>query len=86
MQDFAGLTPLLKYSLQADYDLEQSKSYFGDVNSFPENVEIDSIYGFSSLEGANLVTLPDSRALTLKVHYSFSQLKRKQRLYSQTCR
>ncbi|MEH1936639.1 MAG: zinc-dependent metalloprotease [Nostoc sp.] len=75
MQDFPGLTPLLKYSLQADYRLDARKSYFGDVNSFPENVEIDSIYGFSSPEGANLVTLPDSRALTLKVHYSFSQLR-----------
>ncbi|AFY48536.1 hypothetical protein Nos7524_2703 [Nostoc sp. PCC 7524] len=74
MRDFPGLTPLLKYSLQTDYRLEISKSYFGDVKSFPENVEIDVIYGFSSAEGANLVTLPDSRALTLKVHYSFSQL------------
>ncbi|BAY39418.1 hypothetical protein NIES2111_37940 [Nostoc sp. NIES-2111] len=74
MQDFAGLTPLLKYSLQADYHLEKNKSYFGEVNSLPENLEIDSIYGFSSPEGADLVTLPDSRALTLKVHYSFSQL------------
>ncbi|MCW5314935.1 DUF5117 domain-containing protein [Nostoc sp. KVJ3] len=74
MQDFPGLTTLLKYSLQADYHLDTRKSYFGDVNSFPENIEIDSIYGFSSQEGANLVTVPDSRALTLKVHYSFSQL------------
>ncbi|WP_414576819.1 zinc-dependent metalloprotease [Anabaena sp. CCY 9402-a] len=75
MQDFPGLTPLLKYSLRADYRLERSKSYFGDVKSFPENVEIDAIYGFSSPEGADLVTLPDSRSLTLKVHYSFSQLQ-----------
>ncbi|QSJ20954.1 zinc-dependent metalloprotease [Nostoc sp. UHCC 0702] len=75
MQDLAGLTPLLKYSLQADYRLEPSKSFFGDVNSFPENIEIDSIYGFSSPEKTNLVTLPDSRALSLKVHYSFSQLR-----------
>ncbi|WP_445627077.1 zinc-dependent metalloprotease [Nostoc sp. DSM 114167] len=75
MQDLPGLTPILKYSLQADYRLDVRKSYFGDVNSFPENVEIDSIYGFSSLEGSNLITVPDSRALTLKVHYSFSQLR-----------
>ncbi|AFY42154.1 zinc-dependent metalloprotease [Nostoc sp. PCC 7107] len=75
MQDFSGLTPLLKYSLQADYRLESSKSYFGNVNSFPQNVEIDANYGFSSPEGANLITLPDSRALSLKVHYSFSQLQ-----------
>ncbi|MBD2528581.1 zinc-dependent metalloprotease [Nostoc flagelliforme FACHB-838] len=75
MQDFPGLSSLLKYSLQADYRLDAHKSYFSDVNSFPENVEIDSTYGFSSLEGADLVTVPDSRALTLKVHYSFSQLR-----------
>ncbi|QLE47783.1 DUF5117 domain-containing protein [Nostoc sp. C057] len=75
MQDLPGLTTILKYSLQADYHLDAHKSYFGDVNSFSENIEIDSIYGFSSLEGANLVTVPDSRALTLKVHYSFSQLR-----------
>ncbi len=75
MQDLPGLTSLLKYSLQADYRLDARKSYFGDVNSFPENVEIDSIYGFSSLEGSNLIAVPDSRALTLKVHYSFSQLR-----------
>ncbi|BAZ29935.1 hypothetical protein NIES4074_23830 [Cylindrospermum sp. NIES-4074] len=74
MQDLPGLIPLLKYSLQADYRLEKNNSYFTDFHSFPENVEIDAIYGFSSPEGANLVTLPDSRALTLKVHYSFSQL------------
>ncbi|BAY17246.1 hypothetical protein NIES21_30810 [Anabaenopsis circularis NIES-21] len=75
IQDFPGLTTLLKYSLQADYRLESSKSYFGNVNSFPQNVEIDANYGFSSPEGANLITLPDSRALSLKVHYSFSQLQ-----------
>ncbi|MCC5656219.1 zinc-dependent metalloprotease [Nostoc sp. XA010] len=75
MQDFAGLTTLLKSSFHADYHLDTRKSYLGDVNSFAENVEIDSIYSFSSLEGANLVTVPDSRALTLKVHYSFSQLR-----------
>ncbi|KAF3885129.1 MULTISPECIES: zinc-dependent metalloprotease [Nostocales] len=74
MQDFPGLTSLLKYSLQADYHLEENRSYFDKINGFPENVEIDSVYGFSSPEGAYLVTVPDSRALTLKVHYSFSQL------------
>ncbi|BAZ67020.1 hypothetical protein NIES4106_17730 [Fischerella sp. NIES-4106] len=74
MQDFPGLTSLLKYYLRADYHLEKNRSYFGDLDSFPYNLEIESIYTFSSPEGAYLVTLPDSRALTLKVHYSFSQL------------
>jgi Met-zincin/Domain of unknown function (DUF5117) len=74
MQDFPGLTPLLKASLQTDYRLEDSRSYFSDINSFPLNVEIDSVYGFSANIGADLVTVPDSRALSLSVHYSFSQL------------
>ncbi|MFB2771848.1 zinc-dependent metalloprotease [Pelatocladus sp. BLCC-F211] len=74
IQDFPGLTSLLKYYLRADYHLEKNRSYFGDVDSFPLNLEIESVYSFSSPEGAYLVTLPDSRALTLKVHYSFSQL------------
>jgi hypothetical protein len=74
MQDFPGLTSLLKYDLRADYHLEQNRSYVDDVDSFPLNLEIESVYNFSSPEGAYLVTLPDSRALTLKVHYSFSQL------------
>ncbi|MER3493630.1 MAG: peptidase M43 [Mastigocladus sp. ERB_26_2] len=74
MQDFPGLTSFLKYYLRADYRLEENTSYFGDVGGFPFNLEIESVYSFSSPEGAYLVTLPDSRALTLKVHYSFSQL------------
>ncbi len=74
MQDFPGLTNILKYALGADYRLEPSKSYFGDVKSFPKNLEIETIYNFSAPRGANLVTLPDNRHLTLKVNYSFSQL------------
>jgi len=74
MQDFPGLTSMLKKSLLADYRLIENKSYFGTVNSFLENIEISSIYNFSANQGANLITLPDSRALSLKVHYSFSQL------------
>jgi Met-zincin/Domain of unknown function (DUF5117) len=74
MQDFPDLTSLLKKYVQANYHLEESKSYFADAKTFPLNVEIDSVYGFSASEGADLVTLPDSRALTLSVHYSFSQL------------
>lgn len=74
LQDFPGLTSLLKRSLHANYRLEKNKSYFGNASSFPLNLEIDSIYNFSSSEGAYLVSVPDRRALTIKVHYSFSQL------------
>jgi hypothetical protein len=75
MRDFPRLTSFLKSSLQGDYYLDESKSYFDDIHCFPENVEINLNYNFSSHDGASTVTLPDSRALSLKVHYSFSQLK-----------
>ncbi|NJL62257.1 MAG: zinc-dependent metalloprotease [Methylacidiphilales bacterium] len=79
MQDFPGLTSLLKYSLHSDYQLDPNKSYLSKINSFPLNVEIDSNYGFSAQEGATfLETLPDSRAISLAVHYSFSQLPENQ--------
>lgn len=74
MEDFPGLTSLLESSLHANYRLETDKSYFGNVSSFPFNLDIESVYNFSSEEGAYLVSVPDTRALTLKVHYSFSQL------------
>jgi Met-zincin/Domain of unknown function (DUF5117) len=75
MQDFSGLSSLLKYSLHADYQLDHNKSYLSKINSFPLNVEIDSNYGFSAPEGATfLESLPDSRAISLAVHYSFSEL------------
>jgi hypothetical protein len=75
MQDFPALTSLLKDSLHADYQLDSNKSFFSQINSFPLNIEIDSNYGFSAPEGATfLETLPDSRAISLAVHYSFSQL------------
>lgn len=77
LKDLPDLSSMLRESLDGIYKLDVSKSYFGDTQVFPLNVEIDSVYGFSLLdnnERANLATLPDSRGLTLKVHYSFSQL------------
>lgn len=74
LNDVPGLTTLLKDVLDARYELDENKSYFGTAKAFPENIEIQSVYGFSSATGADVETLPDSRALTLKVHYSFSAL------------
>ncbi|HEY9830360.1 MAG TPA: DUF5117 domain-containing protein, partial [Stenomitos sp.] len=77
LTDIPGLTPYLEESLKGNYQLDASKSYFGTSKAFPANVEIESIYGFSlsSGSGDNLPTLPDNRALTLRVRYSLSQLE-----------
>ncbi|AFZ18072.1 zinc-dependent metalloprotease [Allocoleopsis franciscana] len=77
LTDFPGLTPFLEDALRGNYQLDADKSYFGTAKAFPANVEIESIYGFSlnSGEGDYLPTLPDNRALTLRVRYSLSQLE-----------
>jgi hypothetical protein len=76
LKDLPGLSSALSSQLQVSYQLDEKKSYFGDVKGFPLNVEIESVYGFSAdgKKAMSLPTLPDSRALTLRVRYSLSQL------------
>ena len=78
LSDLPGLSSELSSLLKAPYKMDDKKSYFGDAKAFPFNMEIESVYGFSS-EGrenqtTSLDTVPDSRALTLRVRYSLSQL------------
>lgn len=78
LSDLPGLSSMLTEVLEIRYELDEEKSYFGTAKAFPLNIEVDSVYGFSSAgessDRAYLPTVPDSRALTLRVHYSFSQL------------
>lgn len=78
LTDLPGLSSLLSSLLEASFKLDETKSYFGSALAFPLNMEIEAVYGFST-DGSgdklvNLPTLPDSRALTLRVRYSLSQL------------
>lgn len=81
LQDLPGLSSQLSSLLKTSFHMDDSKSYFGAAKAFPLNMEIESVYGFSSDasedEMAYLPTLPDSRALTLRVRYSLSQLVEK---------
>lgn len=76
LSDVPGLSAQLTSILSVPYQLDSKKSYFGEAKAFPLNVEIESVYGFSSSGNRqpNLSTVPDSRALTLRVRYSFSEL------------
>jgi hypothetical protein len=78
LNDFASLSPVVSWMLETPYSIDASKSYFGPAKAFPFNVEIESVYGFSggSEEGGSsyVNALPDSRGLTLRVHYSWSEL------------
>ena len=78
LADVPGLSSQLSSLLQGSYQLNDKKSYFGTAKAFPFNLEIESVYGFSSdsdeQQPAALETVPDSRDLTVRVHYGFSQL------------
>ena len=78
LKDLPGLSTALSSQLGVSYQLDEKKSHFGDAKGFPLNMEIESVYGFSASGSKNvtpnLLTLPDSRALTLRIRYSFSQL------------
>ncbi len=71
--DLAGISNLFAGS----YSLDPEKSYIQSSKAFPENVEIQTVYGFTARNGGELALsdlLPDARSFNLAVHYSFSQL------------
>jgi hypothetical protein len=78
LSDFPGLTPMLSTVLGSPYTLDTNRSYFDAVKSFPLNVELESVYGFSGGNGedapAFLEVLPDNRSFDLKIRYSLSKL------------
>jgi predicted Zn-dependent protease len=79
LADLPGLMPVLSATLGGSYSPDASTSYFDEVKAFPQNVEVESVFGFTGGEGNGneptyITALPDSRAFSLKVRYSLSQL------------
>ncbi|WP_017302815.1 zinc-dependent metalloprotease [Spirulina subsalsa] len=66
----------LANSLGANYSIDSDKSYLNKVRAFPENIELNVVYGFSSGSRGPLPipSIPDPRSFNLGVHYSISQL------------
>ncbi|MEB3232488.1 MAG: zinc-dependent metalloprotease [Leptolyngbyaceae bacterium] len=67
--------------LLGGYVPNPNTSYLDTVKAFPNNVEIDAVYGFTGggfgdglFSLFELSTLPDARAFDLSVHFSLSQL------------
>ncbi|MEG3941293.1 zinc-dependent metalloprotease [Microcoleus sp. S36b_A3] len=76
-RDLPGIKAILPMILGASYSIDEDKSSFKDVKAFPLNVEIATIYGFSSDNDSAvnyLPSIPDSRAFNLRIHYSFSEV------------
>nr|WP_242041654.1 zinc-dependent metalloprotease [Alkalinema sp. FACHB-956] len=79
LTDLPGITPMLIAFLGSPYTIDQSRTYFGSIKPFPQNLEIESVYGYSGGIGgmdmpAFINNVPDSRAFDLKVRYSLSSL------------
>lgn len=75
-QDLTDLSSLMAWLLGGSYTPDADGAYFADVSVFPENLEIDAVYGFSGSETLPLFlrAVPDRRAFELGVHYSISKL------------
>lgn len=72
-RDLAGLAQ----TFASFYSLDGSKSYLDSSKVFPENMEIEVVYGFTALPGRpplSFSSLPDSRAFNLAVHYSIAEI------------
>lgn len=56
------------------FSFAQNKSTFSAVKGFTDNVELEVAATYASSGMLDLDTVPDSRGLTVNVHYSISQL------------
>ncbi len=78
LNDFPGLTQMLAAFLETNYSLDTNKTYFSKVSPFPQNIELESVYGFSGGTADNpaafLDAVPDNRSFSLRVRYSLSKL------------
>jgi hypothetical protein len=74
-KDLSQLSDYLPILLDPSYKKDNNQSYFGETKAFPLNLEIESVYGFKSDNPlGSIPSLPDSRGLTLRVRYSFSEM------------
>ena len=54
------------------FSFDKENSYFDKLKSFPNNTEIDVVLHFKNNAGKYIYTLPDSRSMNHRYHYSLS--------------
>ena len=56
------------------YSFDKENSYFNELKSFPFNTEIDIMLHFKNSKPNDLYTLPDSKSMFHRYHFSLSQV------------
>ncbi|MCS7224614.1 MAG: zinc-dependent metalloprotease [Armatimonadetes bacterium] len=74
LADIQGMGQWINSALGGSYRMVRDDSYIVLVKAFPNNVEAEAEYTFVSERGGNAQTLPDPRSLTVRLHFSFSEL------------
>lgn len=80
LSDILDLTDILNppggisFGPVARYHLDTRLSYFGPTKAFPNNVDLEADLTMSSFNAGPTDTVPDSRSLFLRVHYSIVEL------------
>ncbi|MCZ6765914.1 MAG: zinc-dependent metalloprotease, partial [bacterium] len=76
VSDIGDMAFWLQIVLKKPVQMDKKKGYFKRVKTFPENVEIEVMLTYSpgDRRGLHLPQVPDSRYITLGVHYSIHKL------------
>lgn len=69
MSDLPGIQNVL-----SGYSFSTSKSSWASVKSFSDNIELEVAATYASNGRTEIETVPDSRGLTINIHYSFSKI------------
>lgn len=70
LQDMTYVTQRMR----GTYSFDKKNSYFKDIQSYPENTEIEIAAHFYSQKSTNSYTLPDSHSMIHSYHFSLSTL------------
>ncbi len=74
LSDILDLGSELQAALGSGYSMNSKLSAWSSVKAFPKNMELEANLTYTSGRYADVETIPDSRYVTLTVHYSLVEL------------
>lgn len=74
LQDVANVSYHLGKKGKTEYSFDKENSYFGELNSFPQNTEIDAVLHFKTSKPNQATALPSPYSMFHTYHYSLSTL------------